>query len=163
MKPAEPDKQILYDEVGPDDTPLPPAVPHHVADPTTSPARVAISELGEDPAAVADPAESEDTRPGPASAADVTGLAQAARRITDLMSDLKPGVVADEVDLAAELETRQRPRIDAAELQRISLPPPTVPVDRVASEDLGDPPTPVPGTGDDDLTIPRERARSDED
>ncbi len=82
-------------------TPLPVAVPYHVADPTTSPHRVAPEELA---------------LPAP----------------------------PDE-DLAAELETRQVPRISSQELEMISQPPPPVePTAEIDKVDLDEMLTPVP-------------------
>jgi hypothetical protein len=78
----------------------------------------------------------------------------------DPIADLRvSGVITrDDVDLAAELETRERPRIDAAELDKISLPPPTVPIERVDPElDLDDTGTPVARDSENELTLPRKR------
>ncbi len=168
-------------------TPLPRAVPYHVADPTTKPTRIPPEDL--DLPVV----EGADTRPGADDHArpDTSGLAHAARRISGMIASELP-VPDDDLDLAAELETRQIPRISSQELDKISQPPPTVPVDRVDLDDM-DTPAPVqpwgrpaaspaipirdtprepptdlnvlagarPGTDDDELTKPRELLDAD--
>lgn len=143
--PPEPPRRSSLEE-----TPLPRAVPHHVADPTSAAPRVTPS---------SDPfVEGAPTRPGGEEPAETTGLAQAARRISGLIGG---------DDLAAELETRQRPRIDSELVRRISLPPPTVPVSRVTplelTTDREDALTPVPRDSDDELTQPRDRLPDPDD
>ncbi len=76
-----------------------------------------------------------------------TGLAQAARRISGLISDMR-GAPSD-MDLSAEVDTRQRPRIDPKEIDLVSAPPPTVPVPLERLDELDDMTTPPPGTFDD--------------
>ncbi|HUJ57386.1 MAG TPA: tetratricopeptide repeat protein [Kofleriaceae bacterium] len=127
-----------------DVTPLPKPVPHHVQDPTSQEQRVSDSVLNDVDLPAAEGAT---TRPGaeerpPA----VAGLAQAARRISGLISG------NDHVDLAAELDTRQRKRIPPAELRKITQPPPTVPIERVDPDDAE---TPAARDTDEELTKPR--------
>lgn len=143
-----------------DETPLPRAVPYHVHDPTTS----MLSKLSETdlvtgverPSARPDPGDSADTRPGDSATRPSSGLANAARRISATLSG---SLRASEVDVAAELDTRQRPRIESAEVARLSRPPPTVPFQRA---DLDDPDddveTPPPGVEhrDEEQTRPRD-------
>ncbi|MGE5181085.1 MAG: hypothetical protein ACM31C_03440 [Acidobacteriota bacterium] len=116
-------------------TPLPTPVPHHVADPTSGAARISPHDLD------LPTSEGADTKPGSEPKMDSSGLAEAARRISGWIS-------ADEDDLAAELETRQRPRLPPAELERLAQPPPTVPTEKVELAELED----------DDLTPLRESA-----
>jgi hypothetical protein len=73
---------------------------------------------------------------------DTTGLAQAARRISGLISPNTVGAPKD-LDLAAELDTRQRPRLSAEDLEKVQQPPPTVPTEQVVLDD--ELPTPLPG------------------
>lgn len=72
---------------------------------------------------------------------DTTGLAQAARRISGLISPNILGAPKDR-DLAAELETRQRPRLSAEDLAKVQEPPPTVPTEQIVLDD--ELPTPLP-------------------
>ena len=130
-----------------EDTPLPRAVPYHVHDPTSAAQKISLSELPT--------VEGADTRPGsePSERASVEGLASAARRITRSLSG------DAELDVAAELDTRARPRIAPEDAARLSEPPPTVPTERIALPDDvdEDAPTPVPRDPDDDeLTNPRD-------
>jgi hypothetical protein len=118
-----------------EETPLPRPVPYHVHDPTTSANKVPREEVADHlPHAEGDP-----TRPGgePDEQRDITGLAQAARRISGLIN---PDLLS--VDVAAELDTRQRPRLEPKDLDKISQPPPTVPIEMIDEHDL---PTPPPG------------------
>ena len=136
--PTEPARRSSLEE-----TPLPRPVPYHVADPTTHSVtkQSGISLAGELPLA-----EGVDTRPGsedPRSAA-VAGIASAARRISASLID---------EELAAELDTRQRPRFGAAELEQILHAPTTVPFERIEIDE--DAETPVP-RGDDERTEPRD-------
>ena len=88
-----------------------------------------------------------ETRPGEpkptrlAAEVDTTGLAQAARRISGLISPNTPRAPKT-LDLAAELETRQRPRLSADDLEKVQQPPPTVPTEQVVLDD--ELPTPLP-------------------
>ena len=130
-----------------DETPLPQPVPYHVADPTTRGLKK-LSEVDLLPTPDPDPDDlpvSEDakTRPGSESGLkeppkpNVKGIANAARRISSaLLPTPPPGTGPTQDDLSAELDTRQRPRIETGELARIAAPPPTVPVERL--EILGD-------------------------
>lgn len=167
-RPAQPIPQILgRDSSGLwsrrsslDETPLPRAVPYHVHDPTTS----MLSKLSESDLVtgveshvdVPDPGDAADTRPGEEATRPSSGLANAARRISATLS----GRLSERaVDLAAELETRQRPRIESGEAERLSRPPPTVPFQR---PDLDEPdddsvtPPPIEEHRDEDQTRPRD-------
>lgn len=133
-----------------DHTPLPPPLPYHVADRTSSPARISSGdiELGDETRV--------DDRP--------PGLAQTVRRSA-------PGGLRlpNELDMAAELDTLQRPRIASDDLRKITEPPPTAPiaaVDPLDDLDLETPPPrdpresttgrrPIPRGSDDALTPPR--------
>ncbi|MBX3161281.1 MAG: cyclic nucleotide-binding domain-containing protein [Deltaproteobacteria bacterium] len=131
-------------------TPLPEALPYHVHDPTTrSLKKLSMRDLGRpvpepDPLATPDPdlpaAEGVQTRPGSddGTRPEVSGIASAARRIsasliasTDVDGLYRPSAPQD---LAAELDTRQHRRIAAEDMAKISLPPPTVPIDLVDLE-----------------------------
>jgi hypothetical protein len=138
-------------------TPLPKPVPHHVADPTSS-----VSTPRIDPADVHDPdlpaVEGAETRPGAEERPEVSGLAEAARRISGLIrADQDGGEL--EIDLASELDTRKVQRIDPSQLKKILGPPPTVPVPRVELTPIPDDAvTPVTATRDsaEEVTSPRE-------
>lgn len=73
-----------------------------------------------------------------------TGLAHAARRISGLISDPR-----SDADLAAELDTRQRPRIDPLDIDKVAAPPPTVPVPLERLDELDDMTTPPPASIED--------------
>jgi CRP-like cAMP-binding protein len=110
-----------------DQTPLPVPLPYHVADPTTR----SLKKLSEvDMIPTPDPDDDVQTRPGedrrPGSE---SGLAQAARKISSAL------IKTDNSDLSAELDTRQRPRIESNELAKIAGPPPTVPIERLDLDD----------------------------
>ena len=110
-----------------DETPLPQPLPYHVADPTTK-NLVKLSEVD----LVPTPDPDAETRPGDPTRAGVKGIANAARRISGALI----GIPQD--DLSLELDTRQRPRIESAEIAKISHPPPTVPVERLDALDDDD-------------------------
>jgi hypothetical protein len=138
-----------------DPTPLPKPVPYHVVDPTSGRQRVTPSHVEDLPTS-----EGADTRPGdePRPSAETTGLAQAARRISGWIAGDSVTSEVDDDDLAAELETRQRPRIDDSEaLRKISQPPPTVPTERVVLDD--DELTPLRES--EELTQPRDKVDKD--
>jgi hypothetical protein len=107
-----------------DETPLPDPVPYHLADRTSQPSRVSSGDL--------DDVTRVDDNP--------SGLSSAARRISGLISDSRG--IPSEMDMSSELDTRQRRRIEAGELNKIAKPPPTVPVERV--DDIDDLTTPPP-------------------
>ncbi|MEO8844119.1 MAG: cyclic nucleotide-binding domain-containing protein [Kofleriaceae bacterium] len=144
------------------DTPLPRPIPYHIADPTSAQMKLAREEAergAHHEAHHESVDEALETRPGdpkPAQVAtrvatpvhkrlkpetDTTGLAQAARRISGLISPLTSAASKD-LDLAAELDTRQRPRLSAEDLARVHEPPPTVPTEQVVLDD--ELPTPLP-------------------
>ena len=132
-----------------DETPLPRPVPYHVHDPTSSAARISLSELPTN--------EGADTRPGsePTMRPSVEGLASAARKISKTLS----GVRSSEIDVTAELDTRRQPRVAASDIERISEPPPTVPIERIEAELDDDAATPIPlekRDAEDELTNPRD-------
>lgn len=116
-------------------TPLPQPLPYHLADRTSQPSRVSSGDIDLDDATRVDPSP--------------TGLAQAARRISGLISDSRG--VPSELDMSAELVTRERPRIDPVELDKVAAPPPTVPVPLERLDELDDMTTPPPGDLDDML------------
>lgn len=105
--------------MSPDDdhTPLPGPLPHHVADPTTT----SIDKLSLADLVTPDPDEARPTLPRPA---------QRAGSEDTTMPELFGRAGEDDIDLLAELETRQRPRIGSEELRVISQPPPQVTEDR---------------------------------
>jgi hypothetical protein len=124
------------------DTPLPRPIPYHIADPTSSQMKLAREEAereSHDDAIETRPGEQKRTRLKPET--DTTGLAQAARRISGLISPNLAGAPKD-LDLSAELDTRQRPRLSAEDLAKVHEPPPTVPTEQVVLDD--DLPTPLP-------------------
>jgi Cyclic nucleotide-binding domain len=131
------------------DTPLPRPIPYHIADPTSSQMKLAREEAeresrhdSNDDAIETRPGEqNKPTRLKPET--DTTGLAQAARRISGLISPNTVGAPKD-LDLAAELDTRQRPRLSAEDLAKVQDPPPTVPTEQVVLDD--ELPTPLPRT-----------------
>lgn len=162
VEPADPvaPRRSSYDE-----TPLPRAIPYHEADPTTK----SVKKQHADSEADLPAAEGVKTRPGSEDGTkpEVTGMANAARRISaSLIASTDEDGLYDAVDLAAdlaaELETRQRPKIESDDLLKISRPPPTAPVDRI---DFDDAPTPSPVDAEardrdteEELTSPRELA-----
>ena len=126
-----------------EDTPLPHPVPHHVFDPTSRPTRVDLDDA---------------TRPDPEPRPQLTGLAQAARRISGLIAG-DPD--EPELDLAAELETRKRPRVDPRTLARLSstalitpIPADGAPTGPGAPEDPTAEPT-RPRDSEEEVTWPR--------
>jgi Cyclic nucleotide-binding domain len=130
------------------DTPLPRPIPYHIADPTSSQMKLAREEAEResqeshdsvDDAIETRPGEQKRTRLKPET--DTTGLAQAARRISGLISPNMTGAPKD-LDLSAELDTRQRPRLSAEDLAKVQDPPPTVPTEQVILDD--ELPTPLP-------------------
>lgn len=133
---SDPGRRSSFDE-----TPLPPPLPYHAADRTSQPSKLSTNEL-ELPG---------DTRPEAAP----SGLGDAARRISSLITDGVPSAM----DLSQELDTRQRPRVHAEELRKITEPPPTGPVPPVdiidevvtAEQDIL---TPPPRGSEDAITAP---------
>lgn len=91
-----------------DDTPLPAALPYHVADPTGSLQRISASDLPF--------AEGATTRVGgdDGSLPQVSGIANAARRISATLIAAGRTSHDDDDDLAAQLDTLQRPRLEPA-------------------------------------------------
>ncbi len=135
-----------------DPTPLPKPVPYHVIDPTSGRQRVSPPVIEDLPTS-----EGADTRPGDEPRPRATGLAEAARRISGWISGESVTSVGDDEDVAAELDTRQRPRIDDSEaLRKISQPPPTVPTEKV---ELDDELTPLRES--EELTQPRDKVEKD--
>ncbi len=160
---AAPKRQSSFDE-----TPLPRAVPYHVHDPSSAILKLSDADIltDERPPPISD---GDDTQPGTelprrsstgiprrSHTPSVAGIASAARRIS---ASLVGSTGDRDVDVAAELDTRQRPRIESAELERLSRPPPTVPYERPdLDEPDDDAQTPVPGLEhrEEDQTQPRE-------
>lgn len=139
---------------GADETPLPRAVPHHVHDPTTANIRKLsskdlITNEHATPASI-EPTDAGDTIPGDRHSSQtpvtrpsdtqprvvtrpsdtlprkktpsVAGIANAARRIsTSLMGNHE----RSDIDVAQELDTRQRPKLSTEELDQLAAPPPT--------------------------------------
>ncbi|HEY5946890.1 MAG TPA: hypothetical protein VIV40_15410, partial [Kofleriaceae bacterium] len=118
-RPDEPTRRSSFEA-----TPLPPALPYHLADRTSSPSRISSGDIDAD------------TRPEQ----NPSGLAHAARRISGLISDSRG--IPSEVDLSSELDTRQRRKIASEELNKIAAPPPTIPIERL--DDIDDMTTPPP-------------------
>jgi hypothetical protein len=112
-------------------TPLPQPLPYHLADRTSQPNRLSAADVEIDDATRVDP--------------NPTGLAQAARRISGLISDRR----GTSEDISAELDTRQRPRIDPIDIDKVAAPPPTVPVPLERLDELDDMTTPPPADFDD--------------
>lgn len=104
-----------------DETPLPVPIPYHIADPTTKNLKK-LSEV--DLLPTPDPDDREDTQTRPSHVDKASGIANAARRISNAL-------VKTPDDLSAELDTRQRPRIETDQLEKIAHPPPTVPIERL--------------------------------
>jgi hypothetical protein len=144
--PMEPIRRSSFES-----TPLPPAVPYHLADQTSQPTKVSSRDLDDN-----------DTRIDP----DPGGLARAAKRISGAITQTHG--IPSELDMSAELDTRQRPKIPTDELDKIGKPPPTVQLERIDDiDDLITPPppddlitarssslTPLPRGSDDALTPP---------
>lgn len=85
-----------------DETPLPKPMPYHEFDRTSQPSKVSAHQI-----------EQKTTQP--------TGLATAARHISGLFtSGSSPGIPNREMDLSAELDTRQRPKVRSEELRKIT-------------------------------------------
>ena len=119
-----------------DETPLPGPLPYHVADPTTKHIRKPTQDLPVSEGAQTRPGSDDGTKP------EVTGIANAARRISaSLIASTDDDGLYEALDVAAQLDTRQRPLIDTNQLFRISHPPPTAPV---ATLEFDEAPTPVP-------------------
>lgn len=131
-----------------DPTPLPKPVPYHVVDPTSRPVKISTGDL-ELPVA-----EGAETRPGfEPRRMTSTGLAQAARRISGLISDTP---VRDTFDSSTDLDTLRRPRLDSEELRKISrIDDDEMAVDDGLATERLDSLTPVPrGSGSEELFTP---------
>lgn len=132
----EPERRSSMDE-----TPLPRPMPYHEFDRTSQPAKVSARDIEarSTPQLKKHGLEERTTQ--------TTGLAQAARHISGLFSTgSSPGIPNREMDLSAELDTRQRPRVAAEELQKLERGDAPIPPTH-----LDDFLTPVP-SGDDDTT-----------
>lgn len=153
IRDADPSPPMRMSATFETETPLPRPIPYHIADPTSAKARLPIEDLD----------ETTETRPGPnprpSDRRGNAGLAHGARRIAGMITS------SSSPDLAQELETREHVRPSAAELGRISQPPPTVPIEHIDLDD--DAATPIlewagnlNGSGlsdEDDLTMPHEK------
>ena len=149
-----------------DETPLPPAMPYHVADPTTRSLKK-LSEL--DLLATPDPDEKRrssgsvevdlsetpdpDDYPTPIPSGEGVPVAEGATTRPGSEDGTTPGIkgiaaAARRIsaslinrgaeDLSSELDTRQRPRIDNETLEKIAEAPPTVPVERLSDVEVDD-------------------------
>ena len=118
-----------------DETPLPNPLPYHLADPTTKHIRKPSHDLPVSEGAKTRPGSDDGTKP------EMTGIANAARRISaSLIASTDDDGLYEELDVAAQLETRQRPLIETNELFKISHPPPTAPVSAIDFDDAATPP-----------------------
>ncbi|HEY5933336.1 MAG TPA: cyclic nucleotide-binding domain-containing protein [Kofleriaceae bacterium] len=119
-------------------TPLPVPLPYHIADPTARLLeRFSASEL------------------------EVTGVPHRPDSEEATHPEYNRAIAAMDAshdeDLAVELDTRKRPRIETGEMAKISGPPPTVPVMLVdLDDDLVATLPPPPSRADDEQTVPRE-------
>ena len=135
-----------------DETPLPQPLPYHVADPTTrNLAKLSEVDL------VPTPDPDAETRPGEPTRAGVKGIANAARRISGALI----GIPQD--DLSLELDTRQRPRIESAELAKITQPPPTVPIERLDVIEVDDDAVTAPPSITKNLRAPERDVDTEDD
>ena len=138
-------------------TPLPGAVPYHVADPTSGVALLTPTDAGVARAATGDDDSLDDTHPGEPVAEPEPGLGNAARKIAGMIAGV------DALDLAAELETRKRPRVEPSQLEKVvNQPLPTAPVERLDLDDMVTPAVaqgalPRPRDSEEELTQPREK------
>jgi hypothetical protein len=136
-----------------EETPLPRAVPYHIADPTSAAARFTAPEMerarergGAGPDLDSDrlPAvEGARTRPGSEPRPSLTGLADAARRISGLISEHHPVL---EIDITDELETRKVRKIETDQLRKIAGAPPSFETNKHALHEDHDLVTPVDAT-----------------
>lgn len=120
-------------------TPLPVPLPYHIADPTARLLeRFSASEL-DLPSLPNRPDSEEATHP------------EYNRAIAAMDA-------SHDEDLAVELDTRKRPRIETGEMAKISGPPPTVPVMLVDLDEdsVATLPPPPSRNADDEQTVPRE-------
>jgi hypothetical protein len=147
----------LERQLSADVTPLPAPLPYHIADPTSSMPVVTPAEL---------PLSLQDEL---ARYPQIAGIANAARQISASLIAASAQTMASEDDVSGELQTRRLSRISAADLQKISGPPPVLigelGAPRAASDLDDDEPTLLPssdpilvggGGVDDELTEPRE-------
>lgn len=124
-----------------DETPLPKPMPYHEFDRTSQPSKLSAREIEERSTPHLKKYGVDDR------ATQTTGLATAARHISGLFSTgSSPGIPNREMDLSAELDTRQRPRVAAEEIQKLERGEAPIPPTH-----LDDMLTPVP-SGDDDTT-----------
>jgi hypothetical protein len=122
-----------------EETPLPRPVPYHIADPTSAAARVASSEIDSDELPAVEGAK---TRPGSEQRPSRTGLAEAARRISGLISERNDDL---QIDIADELDTRKVRKIDTDQLRKIAGPPPAFDTGKHVKPDDHEMVTPIPG------------------
>jgi hypothetical protein len=146
--PPEPKRRSSMGGVA-DPTPLPRAIPYHVADPTSAAQKVSSRDLD------LPTTEDAETRPGEVPRPQVSGLAEAARHISGLLGD---NVHEIEIDLADALETRKVPKLDTEQMRKISAPPPTIdtPPEPITAIPESDDAIPAPRDTDDDMTSPRD-------
>jgi hypothetical protein len=145
-----------------EETPLPRPVPYHIHDPTSSAQRVVQDIDSEELPAI----ERAKTRPAQTPRPTLTGLAEAARRISGLISETDDV----EIDIVDELDTRKVRKIETDQMRKLAkLPPPTFDTDPQDIHDIvtpvpGDPATdkqdrltPVPGDTEEEMTEPRDQ------
>jgi CRP-like cAMP-binding protein len=129
-------------------TPLPRPLAYHEADPSRIRAMILDDTGTGAPTNVALDVEIdvEITSPEPEASA-TAGLATAARRISQSLITAPGPAPLEGEDLAAELETRRRPRIDPNDLDRLGVPPSgTMPaLEPIVDEEPTNPPPPEPG------------------
>ena len=143
-------------------TPLPGPVPYHIADPTSGVALMTPTDLEDQ-----DDDDIDETHPGERAAEPAPGLGNAARKIAGMIAGV------DALDLASELDTRKRPRVDSDQLKKIvQQAPPTAPVERVDLDDMETPPVAQGAVTrerepdhdhEDELTKPREKLPGNDD
>lgn len=111
-----------------DETPLPPAMPHHIADPTQRLARISESELPTSEGAVTRPGSEDGTLTG------ISGIASAARRISATLIRARTRNDDDEPQIELDTGGHRLPRPGADD---DSIPPPTRPVVRAVGSGTG--------------------------
>jgi cAMP-dependent protein kinase regulator len=150
-------------------TPLPIPIAYHEADPSRVHS-LSGPGLGDetDPGTSGGESSIVDTLPeGPTPALSLpngSGLSKAARRISQQLVGHGVPIAIENDDLSTELETRRRPRVDAAMLDQLGIPPtgqlPKLELEPVDDEPTN-PPAPEPGFGP--ARIHRAVARLDDD
>jgi len=122
-----------------DETPLPPAMPHHVADPTLRTRRISESELPAVEGAVTRPGSEDSTPPA------ISGIANAARRISATLIGAR---IRADAEISVEIEPDEPGELDDSD--------DSDEVTEVPGEPGADPAPWERGDFDDDQTRPRE-------